>query len=120
MIKEYKIEPYPRRLWIAKDENFDEIKNQFKFWDDINGWNQENIEASYYAVVFRCSKDDYAGFLIFITDECTDSSLVHESGHIALHIYEDCDMDLKYGMDQEPFCYLLEYIYRLIKNGLDN
>lgn len=120
MIKEYKIEPYPRRLWVVSNENFDEIKDQFKFWDDINGYTHEYIICNFSAVVFRCSKDDYAGYLVFVTDEYNDSDLVHETGHITLSIYEDCDMELKRGMDQEPFCYLLSYIYKLIKDGLDN
>lgn len=116
MVKEYKIEPYPRRLWIIKDEIWDDIKSQFTEIDgDIT---HEYLYTHFDAYVSPCKKDGYLGYLLFIPDEVKDHVLVHEAGHITIFIYEDCDMELKQKMDSEPFCYLLEYIYKLMKNGL--
>ena len=75
----------------------------------------KKIVDEYDAIVFRVSKDNKAGFLVFIVTSNSSRTLVHEALHVALHIYEDCNMDLRPGMDQEPLCYLDEYIYSLIE-----
>lgn len=116
MIKEYKLSPYPRRLWIVKNENFNEIKKDFQFkYKNEEELSNDYIQNNYQAIVFLVSKDSYYGYLVFCTDDCDENTLVHEAGHVVLHLYEDCGMDLKEGMDQEPFCYMLEYIFSLLK-----
>lgn len=120
MINEYILNPYPRRMWVAIGENFDEIKSRFRFrWKEDNDLTQERIEDNYDAIVFRVSKDSFVGFLVFITKDYSLRTLVHESVHVAMNIYEDCDMDIKPGMDQEPLCYLIEYIYSLLEESVN-
>lgn len=115
MIKEHKLTPYPRRMWIARNENFDEIKGQFEFvYKSDSEITNDEIQNEWNAGVFKVSKNKYRGYLVFITDDCDDGHLVHEANHVALHVYEDCGMDLKPEMDQEPFCYLSEHIWRLL------
>lgn len=116
MIKEYKLSPYPKRMWIAKDENFDNIKKDFSFkYEEDEQLNNETIQNDYAAIVFSVAKDNYYGYLVFCTNDCDENTLVHEAGHVVLHLYEDCNMILKENMDQEPFCYMLEYIFSLLK-----
>lgn len=117
MIKEVELIPYPRKMWIAKKENFDKLKEVFEFLveEDLSLTHKE-IEDRWNAIVFTVNKDKCTGYLVFITDDCSDSNLVHESVHVALNVYEDCSMELKSEMDQEPLAYLVEYIYtELIK-----
>lgn len=115
MITEFKLNPYPRRMWVAKDENFDQLKESFHIEYDIT---DEIINSEYCAIVFRCHKDNLAGFLVYISKDCDEGDLAHEAVHVALNVYEDCSMELKPGMDQEPLAYLIEYIYRLLTNKI--
>ena len=116
MITEHRINPYPRTMWIAVGEDFDKIKAEFQFaYESDSKMTNKEIYDEFDALVFRVSKNNLAGFLVFIVTNNSNRTLVHESLHVALHIYEDCDMDLRPGMDQEPLCYLDEYIYSLIE-----
>lgn len=115
MIKEVDLIPYPRKMWVAKRENFDKLKDIFELPDYDRDITDEEIRDNYNAIVCQVSKNDYKGYLVFIADDCKDSHLVHESVHVAIHIYEDCGMELKPEMDQEPLAYLIEYIYKELK-----
>ena len=116
MIVEHRINPYPRIMWVAVGEDFDKIKSEFQFvYKSDSEMTSKKIVDEYDAIVFRVSKDNKAGFLVFIVTDDSNRTFVHEALHVTLHIYEDCDMDLRPGMDQEPLCYLDEYIYSLIE-----
>lgn len=116
MIVEHRINPYPRTMWVAVGEDFDRIKSEFQFvYESDSEMTNKKIVDEYDAIVFRVSKDSKAGFLVFIVTDDSNRTFVHEALHVALHIYEDCDMDLRPGMDQEPLCYLDEYIYSLME-----
>ena len=117
MIVEHRINPYPRIMWVAVGEDFDKIKSEFQFmYESDTEMTNEKINYENDAIVFRVSKDNKAGFLVFIVTDDSNRILVHEALHVALHIYEDCDMEIKPGMDQEPLCYLTEYIYSLLED----
>lgn len=117
MIAEHRINPYPKTMWIAVGEDFDKIKSEFQFmYESDTKMTNEKINYEFDALVFRVSKNDLAGFLVFIVTNNSNRTLVHEALHVALYIYEDCDMEIKPGMDQEPLCYLTEYIYSLLED----
>lgn len=116
MIVEHRINPYPRTMWVAVGEDFDKIKSEFQFvYESDSEMTNKKIVDEYDAIVFRVSKDNKVGFLVFIVTDDSNRIFVHEALHVSLHIYEDCDMDLRPGMDQEPLCYLDEYIYSLME-----
>ena len=117
MIKEYKLKPYPRRLWVAKNENFDKVKKKFKLNSEDKTLTNKQINSLYDAIVLNVidKKTKYSGYLVFITNNYTDSILVHEAAHVVFELYKDCSMIINNNMDQEPFCYLLTYIYKLLK-----
>ena len=117
MITEHRINPYPRTMWIAVGEDFDKIKSEFQFaYESDSKMTNKEIDNEFDALVFKVSKNSLAGFLVFIVTNNSNRTLVHEALHVALHIYEDCDMEIKPGMDQEPLCYLTEYIYSLLED----
>lgn len=113
MIVEHRINPYPRTMWVAIGENFDNIKSKFCFNEDQD-FTQQTIEDNYDGIVFDVTKDNHKGYLVFLIDS-DNLVLVHEASHIVLSIYADCGMVLDPNMDQEPFCYLTEYIFKLLK-----
>lgn len=119
MIAEYKLNPYPRRMWVVKGESFDDIKSQFVLDKEDSELTDEQIREDWDAVVFRCTKDKYLGYLVFITDNYSQETLVHEASHITLNIYIDCQMRMDQEMDQEPFAYLVEYIYHLLRTSIE-
>lgn len=116
MIKEFILNPYPRKLWIVKEEKFEDIEDLFEF--SLEGLEIPDIEDAE-GITFVCTKDSYCGYMVFITDNASDSTLVHEATHVVLSLYRDCGIELHEDMDQEPFCYLLEYIYKLL-SGQDD
>lgn len=118
MIIEHKLNPYPRMMWVVKDENFDDIKKDFKLNPEDEELTNDEIEEDCNAIVFECTKDGFLGFMVFIASNCEDGTLVHEAVHVAFHVYEACSMKLEPGMDQEPFCYLTEYIYKLLEQDV--
>lgn len=119
MIIEHKINPYPRRIWVVIKENFDKIKSEFNFkYESDYELTNKKIVNNYDAIVITVSKNNKAGFMVFITDDISNSTLVHESLHVALNIYIDCEMVINSEMDQEPLCYLTEYIYSLLETDI--
>lgn len=117
MITEHRINPYPRTMWVAVGEDFDKIKSEFQFrYESDSKMTNKEIYDELDALVFTVSKNSLAGFLVFIVTNDSNRTLIHEALHVALHIYEDCDMEIKPGMDQEPLCYLTEYIYSLLED----
>lgn len=105
-------------MWIVKGESFDDIKSKFVLDENDSKLTDKEIRENWNAIVFKCIKDNYRGYLVFVPDEYTQETLVHESVHIALGVYIDCSMDISPEMDQEPFAYLAEYIYSLLSESL--
>lgn len=113
MIVEYDLIPYPRKLWIVKDEDFDKIKTKFSILDsDIEDINEEIDE--YNGFVLTCCKNKYKGYLVFLNKEYDNQVLVHEALHVSLTLFADCGIEISPNMDQEPLCYLTEYIFNLL------
>lgn len=116
MIKEFTLNPYPRKLWVVKEEKFEDIEDLFEFpLDGLEIPDMEEIAG----ITFVCTKDSYNGYMVFLPETATDSTLVHEAAHVTLSLYRDCGIELHEDIDQEPFCYLLEYIYKLL-SGQDD
>lgn len=119
MITEHVLNPYPRRIWVSFNEDFDKIKLDFQFLyeQDLQLTNEE-INDRYNAIVFRVSKNNNFGYLVFIANYDSNRVLVHESLHVALQVYLDCSMEIAPQMDQEPLCYLTEYVFSLLENDI--
>lgn len=87
MITEHRLNPYPRIMWVAVGEDFDKIKSEFQFMYEADSEiTNKKIVDDYNAIVFRVSKNNQAGFLVFIVDNDSNRTLVHEALHVALHI----------------------------------
>lgn len=122
MIQVFKLNPYPRRLWIVQKENFDEIKAKFDFAVDVSELTNEYIQDVFAAEVFTVSEKstNLAGYLLFMCDEIEnlDGTIAHEATHIVLNLYKEMGMQVHPDMDTEPLAYMVEYTYNIIKNAL--
>lgn len=112
MIKEYQIEPYPRRLWVTNASDLEEVRKEYSFICEVT---DEQVESSASLVIPAKNKDNYYGYFVIINEDCESRHLVHEAIHIALDVYRDCDCSINEEMDQEPFAYLVESIYNKLK-----
>lgn len=121
MIQAFNIEPYPKKLWVAKNENWEMLHAFFCYDCDVSDITQNTLDNEASALTFPKVTDSKGagGYLVFLSDCCKIQHVAHEAAHVAIHVYEDCFMQLKVGMDSEPFAYLLESIFCKIKEVLE-
>lgn len=111
MIKVIDITPYPRQLFLVKDEQPEKVYKRFGRSDgtfDIAG-----IENAYLVVwdYIYDKTNNKAGYLVyFYTDNPVDKYLVHEASHVTLDLFRDIQDDISFTC-QEPFAYLIEFIF---------
>ncbi len=115
MIYEYDLNPYPRKLWVTFDATAKELNEMFPE-GDTNGIPFKEFPETINAVVEcvrRLKPDPKGGYLIRFKDNNPDFGIIaHESGHVCFELYDYIyQNNIK---DQEPFCYLLEYICNIV------
>lgn len=115
-ITEYRMSPYPRNLWICKGDTIKEAIKRFTLkgngvWSKLEDF--DDVEA----VVFQVYENDSRelGYLVWLKD-ASEAAMVHEAGHVVLHLFEDINEAGIYDA-QEPFCYMLEWVYGKIKES---
>lgn len=113
-IHEFNLTPYPRKLWVIKKWTEKELKEAFCRYDggevdwDLDD-NENLIEAKVIPKV-QFKESEYLGIVVLLKPNVKNKILAHESGHIALSLFDEIDSYANPN-DQEPFCYLLGYIY---------
>jgi hypothetical protein len=113
-IHEFNLTPYPRKLWVIKKWTEKELKEAFCRYDggevdwDLDD-NENLIEAKVISKV-QFKESEYLGIVVLLKPNVKNKILAHESGHIALSLFDEIDSYANPN-DQEPFCYLLGYIY---------
>lgn len=101
----YEFDPqiYPRKLWIAVGT--DTFKDRFS---NVSEWND-----SFYAVVDDVCDDMNGNYGVLIRFTCFDSMttsvITHESIHVALNIYDYCDVHVD-TKNQEHLCYFAGWV----------
>lgn len=88
---------------------------------DVSDITQNTLDNEASALTFPRVTDGKGayGYLVYLSDCCKIQHVAHEAAHVAIHVYEDCLIQLKVGMDSEPFAYLLESIFCKIKEVLE-
>lgn len=117
IIKEYDLIVYPLHLVVAIGDVEKELNEKYRpagadhlsFPDNSDGctWQINNKETG------------KACLLLWIKElrECTASIVSHESGHVALDIFDYTESEIS-TENQEPFTYLLGAIARLVTDSL--
>lgn len=112
MIKEFQLAPYPRKLFVAINETMSEIRKQFTLDETIVDTSDKELLDGAACITFTVSKDDFAGYLVYILENTNNSYLVHEAVHVVLNLYSEIDAN---GLDdQEPFAYMVEDVFKKI------
>lgn len=119
MIKEIQLIPYPRKFWIVKDESLKNLEKEFNLSDDQKDLiKSDTFKALELQITKKCN--DHIGYMVILTDDSDRFSNIHESIHVVLDMYSDLGMEVNYNMDQEPFTYYIEYIFKLLENETNN
>lgn len=112
MLREFKTELYPRRLWVAT--SWDEVKDKFTTYGKYEFADSENAFATTYPQVMRKQGGKY-GVLIVFNDCCglggsqLVGNIAHESLHAANAIFND--LGIEYGLtSDEHAAYLVGWI----------
>lgn len=117
MIKELDLTPYPRKLWIVRNESIENLKSKF----DLDELQCDMIDSeSYCGLALSTSKNKNAGYMVILYDEATLSTCLHEAIHVVMDLYSDLEMNISNDMDQEPFAYYVEYVFNLLSNERNN
>lgn len=112
MIKIVNITPYPRQMFLVKDEAIEGIYKRFSRTDNRT-YNLEDINGRCGAVFNQIidNNTNKLGFLVYFPrTDVPDKTLVHEMIHVLLDTFEEIDEQISYDC-QEPIAYLAEYIF---------
>ena len=118
ILRQFSLVVYPIDLVVAIGDMEDEINKRYiprdKLYDWLSPPPEEVAEA-----VYNVEEKETGLYCLMIwipkIDDCKGSYFCHESGHLAIEIFKYIGAHIDYD-DQEPFCYLLGTIFRLI-NG---
>ena len=118
ILRQFSLVVYPIDLVVAIGDIEDEINKRYiprdKQYDCLSSPPEEVAEA-----VYNVEEKETGLYCLMIwipkIDDCKGSYFCHESGHLAIEIFKYIGAHIDYD-DQEPFCYLLGTIFRLI-NG---
>lgn len=118
ILRQFSLVVYPIDLVVAIGDMEDEINKRYiprdKQYDWLSPPPEEVAEA-----VYNVEEKETGLYCLMIwipkIDDCKGSYFCHESGHLAIEIFKYIGAHIDYD-DQEPFCYLLGTIFRLI-NG---
>lgn len=118
ILKEFELVVYPVPIVVAIGNVDKEVNNEYIPLDehyDTIGKPGEGYGATTYHVKDRESQRFC--LLVWFPDleSCRGSFMCHEAGHTALEIFRYVEARVDFD-NQEPFCYLLGSIFRLI-NG---
>lgn len=118
IIRQFDIVVYPVKIVIVIGDLEDNVNKLYEPKDKKFNWlapPSADVAEAVYTVVER--KTGYYCLMVWIRKEedCSGSFFCHECGHISLEIFKYVNAHIEYD-NQEPFCYLLGTIFRLI-NG---
>ena len=118
ILKEFELVVYPVPIVMVIGDLEKEVNHFYSPLDEdysVIGKPGENFGATTYHV--RNKESQRFCLLVWFpdTDNCRGSFMCHEAGHMALEVFKYVEARVDFE-NQEPFCYLLGNIFRLI-NG---
>lgn len=116
ILKEFDIVVYPVPVVVAIGDVYKKVNAAYSPLDkdcDVIGQPEKEFGATTYHV--RNKETTQFCLLVWFPDidKCRGSFFAHEAGHISLEIFKYVEAYMDY-VNQEPFCYLLGNVFRLI------
>lgn len=121
IIKEFDLVIYPTHLIVVIGELSNEVHQLYKPDDpqyDAFLSPDEEHPCKTYTVLNK--KDDGFDIMVWVKDlgSCKGHHFCHEVGHAALEIFKFIGAEVDVN-NQEPFCYLIGNLYRLMSGTYD-
>lgn len=115
ILKEYDLVTWPINLVVAIGDMEKEINQKYAPQDEKYDWIGEPCAtgATTYNVYSKNEKHMCSLVWFPKKENCVGSIIAHEAGHVAMEIFHYTGSFIHYD-NQEPFCYLLGNIARLI------
>ena len=109
-VHEFDPQIYPRKLWVVKGGEFDNLKEMFTQADEDELQFKDSSAAVTIPVVTKDEKR-LLGELIYFTsgNQMKYDYIAHEATHAALDIFYQMGCQVHYD-NQEPFAYLVGWI----------
>ena len=118
ILKRFSLVVYPIDIVVAIGDVEEEVNNHFAPNDEDANW-IEGPKPPSAAKTYNIhgNEDGMECIMIWLPDKesCTGSYFCHEVGHAALEVFKYIEALVDYE-NQEPFCYLLQTIFRFV-NG---
>lgn len=106
---------YPRKLWIYNTKDLVKVKDNFTISETGEDINPSSDVIDYDCIVYNVHHCSLGyGILVCVENKLAPKQIAHESAHIALEIFKDCDCRIDYS-NQEPFAYLLGWAYECVE-----
>lgn len=117
ILQEFDLVIYPVNLVVAIGDMEKEINANYKPWEEeYNYIGSYNCPASTYRVRNK-KTNDHACLIWFPHIEDVNAPyMAHESSHVAMEVFKYIGAKANLD-DQEPFCYLLDAITRLLNKA---
>lgn len=116
-IFEYDTQIYPRVIWIVYTKNPEVISGRFEYPLQFNPQNELG-QGLAMVVNYIVDKESLKrGVLIWVQEPLKNPEIAHEAIHAAMAIFEEVGAVFEYN-NQEPFCYLAEWIVEKIQKTL--
>lgn len=114
MLKEFKNDIYPRRLWVST--SWEEVKDKFSTYGDYDFRESEQASATTYPKMMRKSSGKCGVLIVFNDiDKVGGSEIVanisHESLHAVNFIFSDLGMEYSLNHDEHA-AYMVGWIAR--------
>lgn len=126
MIKKYKNEIYPLKLWVLGEDDFDKFRKEFRVDDGRESEIRDDVLYGKGAITIKCieAKSREMGCAIVLRENWDYSlqNILDVVSHEAAHVTVHSSVELGLACDEEhseAFCYLLGYYARCIGNYID-
>lgn len=117
ILQEFDLVIYPVSLVVAIGDMEKEINAKYKpYEEEYNYLGHGDHPAATYRIKNRKTEDSACMIWFPNTEEVRASYMAHEAGHVAMEIFKYIGAKSNQD-DQEPFCYLLGTIMRLLNNA---
>jgi len=118
ILKDFEIVVYPVPIVVVIGDMAEEVNRMYNPLDE-GDTSIDKPMGDCGATTYHVESKEHKQYCLLVwfpsLNECKGSFLCHESGHMALEIFRYIGAKMNYE-DQEPFCYLLGTVFRLI-NG---
>lgn len=122
ILKEFDINPYPRKLWIAYGKDDTIIKDKLVEMDGtpLDFTDDYAIGFNGLTTSVKDKEKGLYGVLVWIIKYDSIGTFAHEADHVCSQVFKECGVNMGFNGNDEHHAYLIGWvtdkIYETIKN----